>query len=288
MVLNTPHGTHDIPHMYHNIPPRYSTFNSVTDINEKLNGLLLLSCKTTYPQTNIYISSITPRKDDFNGVVTKVNQLLAKEFEDSKYHGIKLIDHSNLDSPELLYDTKHVNKNSGIKKLGFPTRVTSHACTLIDHIFYFSRTSGVQVSSDYLMTNMSDHFANFMILHSRAKSIAAERSKVRIFSDENRNNFRRLIGEIKWEKELIDKNTNEAMLIFNQTLCSAYNKSFPFKRLSRKRAKNKPWITSSLKQSIKQKLILYQKYIFHQTEENKTIYKLYKKQINIYDKKSRS
>ena len=25
-VLNTLHGTHDIPHMYHDIPPRYSNF----------------------------------------------------------------------------------------------------------------------------------------------------------------------------------------------------------------------------------------------------------------------
>ena len=69
------------------------------------------------------------------------------------------------------------------------------------------------------------------------------------------------------------------MLIFNQKLHGAYNKSFPFKRLSRKRAKDKPWITSGLKQSIKQKHILYQKYIFHQTEENKTIYKLYKNKL---------
>ena len=81
------------------------------------NFVLLLSCKTTYPQTTIYISSITPRKDDLNGVVTKVNQLLAKELEDSKHHGIKLIDHSNLDRPEFLYETKHLNKNSGTKIL---------------------------------------------------------------------------------------------------------------------------------------------------------------------------
>ena len=80
-------------------------YNSVENINEKLN--VLLSCKSTYPQTAIYISSITPRKDDLNGVVTKVNQLLARELEDSKYHGIKLIDHSNLDRLEFLYDTKH-------------------------------------------------------------------------------------------------------------------------------------------------------------------------------------
>ena len=105
------------------------------------------------------------------------------------------------------------------------------------------------------MTDMSDHFANFPILHSSAKFKPADRL--------NKNNFKRLIGEIKWEKELIDKNTNDAMLIFNQKSCSAYNKSFPFKRLLRKRAKDKPWITSGLKQSIKQKHILYQKYTFH-------------------------
>ena len=48
-------------------------------------------------------------------------------------------------------------------------------------------------------------------------------------------------------------------LFLIKKICIAYNKSFPFKRLSRKRAKDKPWITSGLKQSIKQKHALYQK-----------------------------
>ena len=104
------------------------------------------------------------------------------------------------------------------------------------------------------MTDMSDHLQTS--LYSCAKSKVADRPKVRIFSNKNKNIFKRLICEIKWEKELIDKNTNETMLIFNQKLCSAYNKSFPFKRLPRKRAKDKPWITSGLKQRIKQKRII--------------------------------
>ena len=68
-------------------------------------------------------------------------------------------------------------------------------------------------------------------------------------------------------------------LFLNKQVCIAYNKSFPFKKLSRKRAKDKPWITSGLKQSIKQKHTLYQKYIFNQTEENKTVYKIYKNKL---------
>ena len=119
------------------------------------------------------------------------------------------------------------------------------------------------------MTDMSDHFANFIILHSSKKSKLTERPRVRIFSENNKNNFKNLISSINWEEELKSKSVNEAMLIFNKKISIAYNKSFPFKRLSRKRAKDKPWVTSGLKQSIKHKHILYQKYIFNQTEENK-------------------
>ena len=56
-----------------------------------------------------------------------------------------------------------------------------------------------------------------------------------------------------------DKNGNEAMIIFNQKLTIAYNKSFPFVKLSGKRSKNKPWITTGLKQNIKQKHLLVKK-----------------------------
>ena len=122
-----------------------------------------------------------------------------------------------------------VIKNGFIPTMLLPIRVTSHACTLTDHIFYLSRTSKIQVSSGNLMTDMSDHFANFLILHSSTKSKAADRPKVRIFSDRNKNNFKRLIGEIKWETELINKNTNEAMLVFNKQVCIAYNKCFLLK-----------------------------------------------------------
>ena len=76
------------------------------------------------------------------------------------------------------------------------------------------------------------------------------------------------------------------MLVFNKKLRIAYSKSFPFKRRSRNRAKDKPWITSGLKQSIKQKHTLYQKYIFHQTERNKTICKIYRNKLRSVRRKA--
>ena len=62
------------------------------------------------------------------------------------------------------------------------------------------------------------------------------------------------------------------MMIFNQKLTVAYNKSFPFKVLSRKRAKDNHEL---LKESIKQKHLLYQKFIFNSSEENKVAYRIF-------------
>ena len=65
----------------------------------------------------------------------------------------------------------------------FPTRVTSHSCTLIARIYHQSRNSRIQILSGNLMTDMSDHFVNFMILHPKDENKAVDRLMVGIFSD---------------------------------------------------------------------------------------------------------
>ena len=49
--------------------------------------------------------------------------------------------------------------------------------------------------------------------------------------------------------------------------------------MSRKRAKDKPWITTELKESIKQKHLLYQKFIFDRSEDNWIAYKTFKNKL---------
>ena len=61
---------------------------------------------------------------------------------------------------------------------------------------------------------------------------------VRIFSNKNKATFINLLSKINWENELSDKNANEGMNVFNKKLTIAYNKSFPFVKLSRKRSKD--------------------------------------------------
>ena len=47
---------------------------------------------------------------------------------------------------------------------------------------------------------------------------------VRIFSDKNKATFQNLLSKINWVNQLLDKNANEAMNIFNKKLTVAYNK----------------------------------------------------------------
>ena len=178
-----------------------------------------------------------------------------------------------------------VLKNGFIPTILLPTRATSHACTLINHIFYLSRNNRKQIASGNLMTDIGDHFANFIILHSNIKSKETDRPMVRIYSEQSKNTFQKLLGDVNWDTELEQKNVNEAMMTFNRKITVAYNKSFPFKRLSRKRAKDKQ-ITTGLKESIKQKHLLYQKFIFDSSEENKVAYKIFKNKLRTVIRKA--
>ena len=154
-----------------------------------------------------------------------------------------------------------------------PTRVTNHSCTLIDHIFYHSKTFKNNFLTGNLFTDISDHFANFLLPDSNKKFYPKERPNVRIFGDKNKEKFRYILSEMNWEYELENKNVNDSMNKFYHTIVNAYNKSFPLVKLSRKRAKEKPWVTTGLKKSIKEKQRLFRIYKFNHSVENEQKYK---------------
>ena len=138
------------------------------------------------------------------------------------------------------------------------TRVTSHSCILKNQIFYYSKTFKENFLSGNLFTYISYHFANFIILDSKTrKEQRNQRPNVRIFSEKNKENFKKSFGHTDWEINLRNKSANDAMNSFYQKFKMAYKMSFPLVKLSHKRAKDKPWITTGLKKSIKEKHRLY-------------------------------
>jgi len=70
---------------------------------------------------------------------------------------------------------------------------------------------------------------------------------------------------------------NEAFNKFNLKITKCFNESFPVVQLSRKRQKDKKWITKSLKKSAYHKNMLYKKWIKTKDLEDKEKYIRYKK-----------
>ena len=99
-----------------------------------------------------------------------------------------------------------------------PTRVANHSCTLIDHIFYYSKTFKDNFISGNLFMDITDHFANFLILESEKKSYKKGRPNIRTFNDKNKDKFKMLLSNVNWEQELKGVSVDEAMNIYYQKL----------------------------------------------------------------------
>ena len=74
-------------------------------------------CKGKYPDIKLYISGITPRRDSLNKKVKEVNRLLKDNIHKKKLLNVFFIDNDSLDNEELLYDKKHLKKDSGVRIL---------------------------------------------------------------------------------------------------------------------------------------------------------------------------
>ena len=82
-------------------------------------------------------------------------------------------------------------QNNFLPTILLPTRVTSHICTLIDHIYFSTSKHRDQFLSGNLLTDMSDHFANVFVLYSNKKNDKKEkRPMVRLFSERINKNFK--------------------------------------------------------------------------------------------------
>ena len=82
-------------------------------------------------------------------------------------------------------------------------------------------------------------------------------------------NLRRCLEEAKLCSQLNSyKDCGEAYTFYINTVNTLYDKSFPYVRVSRKRLKDKKWITSGIRKSCHTKNKLYKKCLGKPTENN--------------------
>ena len=150
-----------------------------------------------------------------------------------------------------------------IPSIIIPTRVTDRSSTLIDHIFVRLPKSKIsnQITSGNFISDITDHFSNFIIVDIELKK-TMERPLIRLFTKKNTEKFKQNLSaefaDINEHINLQDNpNVNEIYKILYEKLISLLDLYFPKVRLSRKKAKDKNWITIGIKNAIKHRNQLY-------------------------------
>ena len=151
--------------------------------------------------------------------------------------------------------------NGYMPYITYPTRITSHSATLIDQICAKTPQNSFDINGGILFSDISDHLPCFITLNSKTNRPpkAADRPRVRLYGDKQCERFVSKMTEFPWDS-LYTENTDwyhEFMVAIYQI----FETSFPLVTLSRKRMKDKPWITKELKKSSALNSKLYRKSI---------------------------
>ena len=149
-----------------------------------------------------------------------------------------------------------------------PTRVHNDSATLIDNIFVSKLENNI--TSGNIVSDISDHYSQFFITHSKVKVKTRDYSK---FSESNFINDLSRTG-LNDVVDLSENDINKSFSTFYNKLNTAIKKHAPLKEISKSKAKQltKPWITKGIKKSIKIKNRL-----FNRGDKDK--YKFYRNKI---------
>jgi len=101
-------------------------------------------------------------------------------------------------------------------------------------------------------------------------------------NNERVQTFKHSLQSTDWNSLYNECDVKKAYNKFDSVVTTAFYKSFPMKRLSRNKAKDKPWVTNALKKSSRIKNALYKKWVKTRSSNDEVRYKRYR---SIYKKK---
>jgi exonuclease III len=169
-------------------------------------------------------------------------------------------------------------EQSFIPTITVPTRIVDSSVSLIDHILVNCQIlkENKEILTGNIYYDISDHLPNFIKIKDILTSSKNNRPLVRIFGKKNMNKFKHFIQTASWDAFYEADDPNQALSVFYEIYNEAFDSSFPLVKLSRKRAKDKKWITEGLKISIKHKHKLFNNLILKPNPTNKTTYSNYR------------
>ena len=134
-----------------------------------------------------------------------------------------------------------------------PFRITSFSATCIDHIFVRiadkKKITSDDIASGLFFNDITDHLPYFISIKCGNYIIKNNRPLTRVFGDKNCKHLIESMQAENWQALYsldVDWYSN-----FISVIKHKFEACFPLVRVSRKRLKDRPWITAGLKSSIK-------------------------------------
>jgi hypothetical protein len=178
--------------------------------------------------------------------------------------------------------------NSFIPTITRPTRVTQFSATLIDHIFLKQTSHRARYLSGTLLTDISDHFTNFIFLDSSmTRQDSNKYITYRPYTPQNIETLRQELSTIQWTDVLAKTDVNEAYDLFIDKYTEALERKIPMKmiRCNRYNIKKHSWITKGILISMKTRDKLHKKTIAHVNEQLREAHLVrYRKYRNVLNK----
>ena len=233
---------------------------------------VLCGCAYRHPNTNV---------DKFNDYI---NQTMEKIPKENKL--IFLIGDFNIN---LLNYESHGETNDFINTMIshyllphilHPTRVTDHSATVIDNIF--SNNTSYETTSGNIITQISDHFPQFLILNKVAMDY-----KTCSFAKCDFSNFseQRFVDGFATQNKDFFKNTkislNSKFDLFYDTVSSYMDNHVPVKKINEKDLKlhSKPWVNPKIQRLIKYRDKLLRKLNRNFSQNTEYLYKKFTNRI---------
>jgi hypothetical protein len=253
-----------------------------TDANNKVESIWI---EVTFQNEVINIGGIYRHPSTCTKSFLTQFENIINDFSNS--HSLAIFGDFNIDllkynSSTIVRDYINMIIDNGLKPLVLaPTRVTAASSTLIDHIFIkLSSSCNFDLGSVYagnIMTDFTDHYANFLLLPFFAnQSNGNEVVHRRIFSTTNINKFKTDLMNVSWDVVFQSTNVNVSFNYFYSNIMHIYEKSFPLCPVSKKASKDQLWITPAIKKSSVMKNKLYKLWLRTKSPDDYEKYRKYR------------
>ena len=182
--------------------------------------------------------------DVFNDRISEVMNVIQKERKLCYLMGDLNIDFLRADDHRAtgeLLDVLYCNNVFPL--ITKPTRVTSTTATLIDHILTNNFVDDMMHIQGILCTSISDHYAVFHVA-CNAETEHAKTDMPLLKRNMGQRNITKFISELNmvdWQFVLTETDTQSAYSKFHEVISTKYNACFPYRKISKKYYKNKPW-----------------------------------------------